>query len=209
MLCFLARELAVGAMRVDVVRFRTCSELFASDKSEGEGLLMPKEPAPEWTFVRCLRPREFTFDDPATALLGLAPSDDEVGGFGMLDLRSFTGTVPPVVVVRPVCEGPLNDGIGDLARADRRLVPVSGAFRDEDVVVAGFMLSLGIRLLVIEPLSLLTANFAGAGGAAGLGRTAAGLAGGAPAPMFHTLRTKDLAAPRKPNRDLGSETSSQ
>lgn len=91
--CRFARELAVGAIRVDIVRFRADGGLFASGASAGDGLFAPEGLAPELVLEGRLMPRELTFEGPA--LLGLAPSEDAPVCLGSADLRRPGGAVPP------------------------------------------------------------------------------------------------------------------
>jgi hypothetical protein len=172
-LCRFARELAVGARRVEVVRLQTGID---PGVSEGDGLLVP---------------RELTFE--GVAMLVLAPSDDapDVEGFGLLVLRKFSGAVPPGGAARLVCAELLKDGMGDLDRAEGTFDVAFSCDESEDFV------------LVLVDGFCDTAVFSAAdlGGTGGLGAGAAGFGAGFPAPIFQTFRTNDFADARNPKRD--------
>lgn len=147
-LCRFARELAVGAMSVEIVRFRTGIE----PPSDGEGLFVPaSEPEAGAAFVGRRMPSELVvFDEPAAAALGLAPSEVAAtpnGSFvGLLVLRILSGAVRALSV--PVGSGLSKDGIGDLERADGMLDAVAdGTLSCEELAIGGFAIPLpdGLR----------------------------------------------------------------
>jgi hypothetical protein len=185
-LCRFARELAVGARRVEVVRLRTGTD---PGVSEGDGLLVPRELL--GTPMARRAPRELTFE--GVAMLVLAPSDDapDVEGFGLLVLRKFSGAVPPGGAARLVCAELLKDGMGDLDRAEGTFDVAFSCDESEDFV------------LVLVDGFCDTAVFSAAdlGGTGGLGAGAAGFGAGFPAPIFQTFRTNDFADARNPKRD--------
>lgn len=100
-----ARELAVGAMRVDIVLLR---DAVVTEAGELTSL------GPETDVLR-LPPNEEVFEVPGTAL-GRAPIDDAPGIEGLLDERCLTGNVSAVLPADPAWAGAAKAGMGDLAR---------------------------------------------------------------------------------------------
>lgn len=109
--CRFARELAVGAMRVDIVLLR---DAVVTEAGELTSL------GPETDVLR-LPPNEEVFELPGTAL-GRAPIDEAPGMEGLLDERCLTGNVSAVLAAGPAWAGAANAGMGDLARPIEDLV---------------------------------------------------------------------------------------
>ena len=128
-------------------------------------------------------------------VLVFAPSDDAPakGIFGLLVFRICSGAVPPCGAPGLLWGSLSKNGIGGRACAEGMLEVFGAALSCDDAV--GLVRVLGGGFSDGDTFSPLV--LAGDGFAAG----AEGLGGGLPAPMFHTLRTSDLADARNPKRD--------
>ncbi|KAI0752626.1 hypothetical protein C8Q80DRAFT_1147354 [Daedaleopsis nitida] len=224
----LARELAVGARR-DEVRFLRldCAlsvETFAS-------ALLEVDDARVFVLARLRRvPIDETAVEPVildrvpideTALVRVVWREAVVPALLPFVLLTRERAVPTVVVDLTVPEGAVKGGIGERARALVDFVDVTVPI---DFASDGFGLTSlleveevdGTRRCPLEPDTFLVLSAAGFDAASALTFSvflSAALFDGTgildegaalpllPAPIFHTLRTRDLAEERKPNRD--------